>query len=283
MTDTDRRSSTSSEPVVAGNRRNEGLRLDSTTSAGLENLLRTHSQRRGSSVPKFGNSKKNSLAKSMSKVSLKGLIKSRHADIEEANEKKDLKDHGARYDVATLRLVVMPLISESLKKFYEKYDNVIKGRDLKKENKPTTEVRAKENKKEEKGKEEKEPTIDYFIEFLEEFVNLYISIVATQNQFPKTKLWYSKNLIDLEKFVCKQLDAIGKDGLSLLILQEDFEYDFHEPTDSTTLKMMTTARSFVQQISPISGTALSSLRGSTHKSDDNEFNNPKTESSEAKG
>ena len=87
----------------------------------------------------------------------------------------------------------------------------------------------------------------------------------------------------MEKFVCKQLDAIGKDGLSLLILQEDFEYDFHEPTDSTTLKMMTTARSFVQQISPISGTALSSLRGSTHKSDDNEFNNPKTESSEAKG
>merc|ERR1712151_681372 len=104
----------------------------------------------------------------MSKVSLKGLIKSRHADIEEANEKKDLKDHGARYDVATLRLVVMPLITESLTNFYAKYKNVIKGR-------------AKENKK-----EEKEPTIDYFIEFLEEFVNFFISIVATQNQFPKT-------------------------------------------------------------------------------------------------
>ena len=64
----------------------------------------------------------------MSKVSLKGLIKSKHADIEEANEKKDLKDHGARYDVATLRLVVMPLITESLTNFYEKYKNVIKGR-----------------------------------------------------------------------------------------------------------------------------------------------------------
>ena len=269
MTDTDRRSSTGSEPLGAlGNRRNEGLRLDSTASAGLESfLLRTNSQRRGSSALKFGNQKKNSLAKSMSKVSLKGLIKSKHADIEEANEKKDLKDHGARYDVATLRLVVMPLITESLTNFYAKYKNVIKGR-------------AKENKKEEKEPTYDGPSIDYFIEFLEEFVNLYISIVATQNQFPKTKLWYSKNLIALEKFVCKQLDEIGKDGLSLLILQEDFEYDFDEGADSTTLKMMTTAKSFVQQISPISGTALSSLRASTHKSDDNDFSHPKTESSE---
>ena len=77
--------------------------------------------------------------------------------------------------------------------------------------------------------------INYITEFFDEFIQFYVKIIGSSKEFPAIKVWFDKILFDLETHICLELDKILKDGHSLLVLQDEFKYDYDDDQIDTQM------------------------------------------------
>ena len=77
--------------------------------------------------------------------------------------------------------------------------------------------------------------INYITEFFDEFIQFYVKIIGSSKEFPAIKVWFDKILYDLETHICLELDKILKDGHSLLVLQDEFKYDYDDDQIDTQM------------------------------------------------